>query len=75
MGNFQHDPDEILSSNVRPPPKACQDCKNRPSINPYTGNHLDRADTDICTVFVDPHSKPDDVYFNGASCPHYIKAE
>lgn len=36
---------------------------------------LDNADTAHCEVFEDPESKPNDVYFDGAECEFYEKAD
>ncbi|MCL2556911.1 MAG: hypothetical protein FWE09_00370 [Treponema sp.] len=58
---------------TQPNARACATCAHRPSE--YDGETLDRADTDNCRIFRSPESKPDDVYWRGADCKHYMEAQ
>lgn len=55
-------------------PVACETCKFRASIA-SDGSSLDRATTGICEIYEYPDSKPNDVYFDGAECEYYEKAD
>lgn len=56
-----------------PNPVACRTCKFRSTV--FRGNQLDNADTAHCGIYEDPESKPNDVYFDGAECEFYEKAD
>ena len=55
-------------------PMACKTCKFRASIA-SDGSQLDRATTGICEIYEYPESKPNDVYYDGAECEFYEKAD
>nr|DAL15903.1 MAG TPA_asm: ADP-ribosylglycohydrolase [Caudoviricetes sp.] len=55
-------------------PVACETCKFRASIA-SDGSPLDRSTTGICEIYEYPESKPNDVYYDGAECEFYEKAD
>ena len=64
---------EPLSSQ-RINPVACETCMFRASIEEGDAP-LDRATTGNCEIYEFPDMKPDDVYFDGAECEFYEKAD
>lgn len=52
---------------------ACRTCKFRATV--FHGEQLDNADTGSCEIYEYPESKPNDVYFDGADCEFYEKAD
>ncbi len=52
---------------------ACETCLFRACK--IDDDQLDRADTGCCEIFEYPESKPNDVYFDGAPCEFYEKAD
>lgn len=54
-------------------PVACRTCKFRATV--FHGEQLDNADTGSCEIYEYPESKPNDVYFDGADCEFYEKAD
>lgn len=55
-------------------PVACETCKFRASIA-GDGSQLDRATTGICEIYEYPDSKPNEIYYDGAECEFYEKAD
>ena len=55
-------------------PVACETCKFRASIA-GDGSQLDRATTGICEIYEYPDSKPSEIYYDGAECEFYEKAD
>lgn len=53
---------------------ACATCKFRATVA-GDGSPLDRASTDTCEIYEYPDHKPNDVYFDGAECEFYEKAD
>lgn len=53
---------------------ACETCLFRATVA-EDGSPLDRADTGNCEIFESPENKPNDVYFDGAPCEYYEKAD
>ena len=55
-------------------PVACETCKFRASIA-ADGSQLDRATTGICEIYEYPDRKPNEIYYDGAECEFYEKAD
>lgn len=55
-------------------PVACETCKFRASIA-GDGSQLDRATTGICEIYEYPDRKPNEIYYDGAECEFYEKAD
>lgn len=53
---------------------ACETCQFRATVA-NDGGLLDRASTGTCEIYEYPESKPNDVYFDGAPCEFYEKAD
>lgn len=62
-----------LFASQGPNPVACRTCKFRSTV--FRGKQLDNADTAHCGIYEGPESKPNDVYFDGAECEFYEKAD
>lgn len=52
---------------------ACKTCKFRAAV--INGHQQDNADCGNCEIYEYPESKPNDVYFDGAECEFYEKAD
>ena len=52
---------------------ACETCKFRASV--FNGMQKDSANIGHCEIYEYPEIKPDDVYFDGAECEFYEKAD
>lgn len=55
-------------------PVSCETCKFRATVA-NDGSPLDRASTGNCKIYEFPEKKPNDVYYDGAECEFYEKAD
>ncbi len=55
-------------------PVACETCMFRAYLD-SDGDQLDRASTDCCEMYEEPERKPDEIYYGGAECEFYEKAD